>query len=111
MKTSHILYERSDSNMNSDYGRLSVSVCANNISMPIDNAKVTITDRDNQRVIEELTTDSSGQTPLIDLPAPPVEYSLEYSNMKPYSEYNVSVRSDGFENLEVDGIQIVSSST
>lgn len=97
--------------MSNDYGRLGVSVCANNIGMPIEQARVTIMDRDNQRIIEELVTDSSGQTPIIELPAPPVEYSLEHSNMKPYSEYNVLVRSDGFENFEVDGVQIISSST
>lgn len=97
--------------MNSDYGRLSVNVCANNIGLPIENAKVTITDRDSQKVIEELTTDSSGQTPIVELPAPPVDYSLEYSNNKPYSEYNILVESNGFEKLKVDGIQIMSTTT
>lgn len=97
--------------MNSNYGRLSISVCANNIGMPIDNARVTITDRDNQKIIEKLTTNSSGQTPIIELPAPPVEYSLEYSNMKPYSEYNILAESDSFENIKIDGIQILPSST
>lgn len=97
--------------MNSDYGRLSVNVYANNIGLPIENAKVTITDRDSQKVIEELTTDSSGQTPIVELPAPPVDYSLEYSNNKPYSEYNILVESNGFEKLKVDGIQIMSTTT
>ena len=95
--------------MSNGYGQLSVNVYANDVGMPIENAKVTITDRNSESVIEEFITNSSGQTPVVELPAPPVEYSLEYSNMKPYSEYNVFVESNGFELLKVEGVQIMST--
>ncbi len=110
-KSSHIIYERSDNNMHNDYGRLSINVHANNIEVPINNAWVTVTDRDSQKIIEQLRTDSSGNTPIIELPAPPVDYSLEYSNVKPYAEYNVLIYADGFKRLKVEGIQIMPSST
>lgn len=96
--------------MNNNNGLLQVNVCANSKGMPIDNAKVTITDRDSIHIIDELHTNSSGQTPIIELAAPPLEYSLDYSSNKPYGEYNVFVESDGFEKMSIYGVQILSSS-
>lgn len=96
--------------MNNNNGLLQVNVCANSKGMPIDNAKVTITDRDSIHIIDELYTNSSGQTPIIELSAPPLEYSLDYSSNKPYREYNVFVESDGFEKMSIYGVQIFSSS-
>lgn len=101
-----ILYERGDNIMNSNYGKLQINVFADTIGMPLENAKVKITDRDSIKTIEELKTDSSGQTQIIELPAPPPEYSLEYGNNKPYSEYNISVEAEGFENMTFQGVQI-----
>jgi peptidoglycan hydrolase-like protein with peptidoglycan-binding domain len=74
---------------------------------PIDNAKVRITDKETMAVINELVTNSDGQTEVIDLPAPPLEYSLEYSDNKPYSEYNVVIEADGFEPTSLVGVQIL----
>ena len=45
-------------------------------------------------VVEQLTTNSSGQTEQVQLPAPPVEYSLEPSIIQPYSEYNLMVEAE-----------------
>lgn len=96
--------------MNSNFGSLQVQVCAESVGMPIDNAKVTITDRSSLRVMDEFHTDTSGYTPTIELPAPPVEYSLAYGEQKPYAEYNVIVESDGFEKKTVYGVQVLSAS-
>ena len=97
--------------MNANIGKLRVNAYAESVGMPIDNAKVTITDRDSLKTIDEFRTDSSGNTPTVELSAPPVEYSLEYSNQKPYSEYNVFIDADGFDETVFYGVQIFSTST
>ncbi len=96
--------------MNDNIGELQFNVYAENVGAPIENAKVTITDRDSESIIEEFRTDSSGQTPSIELPAPPVEYSLNPESPKPYSEYNVFVESESFDKLSFFGVQVFSSS-
>ena len=58
-------------------------------------------------MLEQLTTDSSGQTENISLPAHPEEYSLEPSIYKPYSEYNVLVEAEGFQPLNISGTEVL----
>mgnify|MGYP000906673075 FL=1 len=74
------------------YGRLQLAVTGRNDYTPIENAVIQVTDTGNpDNVIEELTTDNSGETPTIELPAPPVSYSLESSSAQPYSEFRLKV--------------------
>jgi hypothetical protein len=94
-------------NAGSDLGFLQVNVLARNNIAPISNARVRITDRYTQAVINELITDTNGKTETIDLAAPPIDYSLQYSENKPYSEYNVVVEADGFEPASLIGVQIL----
>ncbi len=95
-----------------DQGRLQVGAFATNVGMPASNATVRVTPMDdNANVIEELITDSSGQTPVINLPAPPVDYSLAPNQPQPFSEYNVSVTMDGYEPVIVKGVQVFPDST
>lgn len=58
--------------------------------------------------LEQLRTNSSGQTETIELAAPPVEYSLQPSEEQPYSEYNLKVEAEGYEPIEVSGSEILS---
>ena len=58
-------------------------------------------------MLEQLTTDSSGQTENISLPAPPEEYSLEPGIYQPYSEYDVLVEAEGFKPLNISGTEIL----
>lgn len=100
--------------MNTDYidkGKLQVSVWAGNVVTPIQGAQVKITDSVEGSVIAELKTDSSGQTNTIELPAPPIEYSLRENGNRPYSTYNVTVDADEFEKLHIGSVQILSGST
>lgn len=97
-------------NSGSDTGSLQVNIIARNTEKPIDKAKVRITDKNTMAVINELITNSSGQTEVIDLPAPPLEYSLNFGDKKPYSEYNLIVEADGFEPMTLVGIQILPTS-
>lgn len=65
-------------NENVDRGRLQVNVTSTLGLQPVVNARVGIAyTGESQRVLEELQTDSSGQTEDVTLDAPPVEYSQE----------------------------------
>ncbi|MHB1153683.1 MAG: peptidoglycan-binding protein [Eubacteriales bacterium] len=93
-----------------DIGYLQVNLVSENTLRPIDNARIQVTDRYTMNVIDELTTNSSGQSQVIDLAAPPLEFSQEYSDNKPYSEYNLVVEAEGFEPLTLMGVQILPTS-
>lgn len=99
--------------MNSDLpdkGQLVVSVFQRNTTIPIPDATVKITDITGETVVDELHTNSSGQTPAIDLPAPPLEYSVQPSDQKPYSSYNLTIRGNDLETLHIGSIQILPQS-
>ena len=87
-----------------DQGQLQVTVQDGASNRPVENARVRISYTgvpDN--IIEEVRTDSSGKTPLLDLAAPPLEYSMKPVEEQPYSEYTVQISADGFEPKEVAG--------
>ena len=92
-----------------DSGRLIVDAHAFDIGMPASDAVIRITPKnDPNNVLEELVTNSSGQTPVVDLPAPPVEFSMNStSNYKPYSEYDVYATMRGYDKVFVEGVQIL----
>ncbi len=96
----------------SGVGRLIVQVFLANGAVPIQNATVSITDR-NKNLITNLSTDNSGRTPSVDLPAPSARLSLQPGDVKPYSTYNIKVEYPGyyteeFLNVPVfDGIESI----
>ncbi|MCB7318683.1 peptidoglycan-binding domain-containing protein [Lacrimispora sp. 210928-DFI.3.58] len=93
-------------------GLLQINVVNIQNNFPIRNAKVTISyTGEPDRPIEEIRTNSSGQTEQVSLPAPPVEYSLEPSEIQPYSEYNILVEAEGFQPLAIAGTEILADST
>ncbi|GHV00770.1 peptidoglycan-binding protein [Clostridia bacterium] len=97
---------------NTDRGGLKIDTYAGTVARPVDNARVTVRPRgDSQKILEELVTDSSGQSPEIELAAPPVEYSMEPAEPMPYSEYDLDVTADGFEPVHIEGVQILPDST
>lgn len=79
---------------------------------PIPGAPVTIIERTpsgEEKIIEELITDESGQTPVISLPAPPEELTMDPLNIiKPFSTYTIQARPEGFNAVTVEGTQIFS---
>ncbi len=92
-----------------DYqGSIKISVVSSIGLIPVENATVTISytgDPEAPTVI--LTTDSSGQTPITPLPAPPLDLSLTPEpDAQPYSEYNITVTADGYEPVLVSGSEI-----
>lgn len=89
-------------------GKLQINVTSTLGLIPIQDATVTISYKGApDTTIERLTTDSSGQTQTIDLPAPPLEYSLTPVEQQPYSEYNIQVEAPGYEPLMVSGTEIL----
>lgn len=89
-------------------GTLQVRLVEERTRRPIAGAAVEIAyegDPDSQ--VRSFTTDESGMTELITLPAPDKEYSTQFSEEQPYSEYNVRVRAEGYEDVEVSGTEIL----
>ncbi|MDI9518938.1 MAG: peptidoglycan-binding domain-containing protein, partial [Bacillota bacterium] len=54
----------------------------------------------------QLTTNSSGESQVIELSAPPLAYSQEPTGNIPYSLYDLRVERQGFQALVINGIQI-----
>lgn len=89
-------------------GGLRISVTSALGQIPIEGATISISVTGSPDVvIDTLTTDESGQTDVIELPAPPLEYSLTPQDQQPYSEYNFTVNAPGYEPLVVAGSEIL----
>lgn len=90
-------------------GTLQISVVSSIGLIPIPNASITVSYTQNpSQILASYTTDENGQTPLITLPAPDVEYSLEPNqSVQPYSEYNISASAQGYIPAVVSGTEIL----
>jgi len=89
-------------------GKMQVNVITENGSRPIPDANIKISyTADPTSTIEEITTDGSGRSPVIDLPTPPIEYSLEPSVEQPYSNYTLQITAPGFETVVVNGTELL----
>ena len=92
-----------------DHGQLKIQVTSRQRAVPIPNAPIEISyTGDPDSVLETVSTDENGQTPVVDLPAPPVEYSMSPSENQPYSEYNLKIHSDEYKPVTISGAQILS---
>ena len=89
-------------------GNLQINVTIEGQLIPVENATVTIYDTGNpDQIVEQTTTNSSGQTDFISLPAPNPEYSLEITDEQPYSEFNLRVEAEGYEPFYLSAMQIL----
>lgn len=89
-------------------GKLQINVTSSLGLIPIPNATVTISYTGIPDVtVERLSTDSSGQTQEVELPTPPLEYSVEPSEQMPYSEYNIQVDAPGYESAMISGTELL----
>ena len=97
---------------NVDRGRLQVNVTSTLGLQPVVNARVSIAyTGEGQRTLEELQTDSSGQTEEVTLDTPPLEYSQEPNQPQPFSEYTVTVQADGYRPVEVSAVDVFADVT
>lgn len=90
-------------------GKLQVNVATQEGFRPVENATVRISySGDPTSVVEEIPTDNLGRTQVVELPAPPIDYSLDpASEQQPYSEYTINVTAPGFKRIEVAGAEIL----
>ncbi|MFR5601162.1 MAG: peptidoglycan-binding protein [Lachnospiraceae bacterium] len=96
----------------SSRGSLQVNVVSIQNNFPIQNAKVSISYKgDPQNILEQVSTNSSGQTEQVSLAAPPIELSLEPQDQQPYSEYNLTVSAPGFKSRVISGTEILADTT
>ena len=96
-----------------DKGRLQINLVSDITAYPIQGAQITISYTGvPETPLEQLTTDSSGQTDTIDLAAPPLEYSLNPENeIQPYSEYTMQITAEGFEPVSIAYAEILADVT
>lgn len=95
-----------------DRGSLRVQVESVTGALPIENARVTISySGDPVSAIEQLATDASGQAEPVELATPPLEYSMEPDQPQPYAEYNVRVEAEGFQPVDIDGVEVFAGET
>lgn len=96
-----------------DTGKLQINVSSSITAYPVTNATISISYTGiPENTLEVVQTNSSGQTDVLDLAAPPVEYSLDENNTKqPYSEYTLQVSAPGFEPISISGTEILSNVT
>ena len=89
-------------------GRLKVQCFVNETYIPVDNTKITIRPSqggaDSKEIV--LSTDSMGESQIIDLEAPPLEYSQQPTGQIPYSMYDIRVEREGFQSILVNRCQI-----
>ena len=92
-----------------DKGDLQIFVTAGEDPQPIPEARVRVTDPENGQILEDTITDASGQTPFIELPAPPIEFSVAEgeSEQRPYAVYNVTITAPGRETLHIGGVEVL----
>lgn len=75
---------------------------------PVAGARVTVRVSGSDQILEEVTTDESGNSPLIELEAPDVAYSLKpQREVRPYSTYDITVESSEFQTVRIVGVQIL----
>ena len=90
-----------------DRGQLQIHVTTERGFFPIKDASIRLSYTGNTtEIIEELSTDISGQTAAVELPAPPLEYSMEPSEFQPYSEYTIQVNASGYRPINISGISV-----
>lgn len=96
-----------------DRGRLQINVTSEITAYPIKNATISIsyTGVPNS-ILEQLQTNQVGQTEVVELDTPPLEYSLDQTiEEQPYSEYTLQVNAPGFEPISIAGAEILADVT
>lgn len=93
-------------------GFLQINV-TDNQNVPIENAVINLSYAGRpEDIIRTLNTNNSGQTENVELEAPPVILSRTEDNIiMPYAEYSIYVSAEGYEPVDVSGIEILSETS
>ena len=94
-----------------DKGKLQINVTSTAGGRPIEDASIAISYTGvPESMLERVGTDSSGQTEVLELDAPPEEWSLDPTNERqPYSEYTLDISAPGFEPVSIAGTEILAN--
>ena len=94
-----------------DKGRFRIHVDSALNRSPVENARIRIFDTGQpEKLLEEIGTDTNGNSETVELPAPPLEYSMEPGENQPYSEYTFQIEADGYEPFSISGAELFSGS-
>ncbi|MBR1390891.1 MAG: carboxypeptidase regulatory-like domain-containing protein [Lachnospiraceae bacterium] len=90
-----------------DQGQLQINVVSRD-AFPVEDATITLSYTGApESTLEVLQTDSSGQTEIVTLSTPPLDYSMAPSEYQPYSQYTIVVTAPGFRPLNISGIALL----
>ena len=107
MKNLHILQQESV-----DEGKLQVRIRQKNLGTPVSGASVRISfSGDPDGNTEEAGTDESGNSQMVTVKTPPLEYSMEPNEAQPYSEVTVTVSAQGYREITVSGVEVLPNET
>lgn len=100
------------SQTSTDTGRLVFFVTRVSTTIPIPNAQIQVYSSEEPDILlDTLITDSSGQTPPITLPTPPLSYSLNSDSPQPFSQYRFIILAEGYEPLTINGSEMLADET
>lgn len=92
-------------------GELQINVTSALDAGPVEDAQISISFTGiPEQILEQVSTDSSGQSDVLSLEAPPEEWSLDPENERqPYAEYTLNVTAPGFETVSIAGAEILAN--
>lgn len=89
-------------------GSVLIDVVSSENNYPIPDAEISISyTGEPDSTIEQVSTNSSGQTEQVSLSAPAIDYSLNPGLVQPYSEYTLMARAQGFAPVSISGMQVM----
>lgn len=92
-----------------DQGELRIDVTSTIGIQPVENATIQI--YSGGSLLEQVTTNISGQTVVLDLRTPPLEYSQQPDQPQPFAEYTIRVQAEGYRPVEVSDIDVFPGET
>ncbi len=98
-------------NTTGGFGNLQVSTYLNNIATPIEGAIVRVYDPQSNEIIAEEKTNDQGLIPELTLASPPIEFSMNYDQPRPFNQYNVIISYTDYPDINVFNVQIYPDTT
>lgn len=91
-----------------DRGLLQTTVLSAENNYPITDATVSIADESQpDTILEQLTTNASGQTEDVEVATPPIDYSLQPDEPRPYAALILRITAPGYEPLTIRGTEVL----